>query len=52
MAAMSFVGNIKDVPDVINALIEAAAEGQFDKELQKLSDVIKAERAAAKAKKA
>jgi hypothetical protein len=45
------VGKMKDVPGVINALIEAAAEGQFDKELQKASDTLKAERAAAKAKK-
>ena len=46
------IGEIGDVGDAIDALIEAAAEGQFDKELQKVSDILKAERAAAKAKKA
>ena len=46
------IGEIGDVEDAIEALIVAAAEGQFDKELQKASDTLKAERAAAKAKKA
>ena len=46
------IGEIGDVGDTIDALIEAAAEGQFDKELEKASDIIKSERAAAKAKKA
>ena len=44
------VGNMKDVPDVINALIDAAKEGTFDKELQKVSDILKADRAAARKK--
>ena len=44
------IGEIGDVGDSIDALIEAAAEGQFDKELQKASDTLKAERAAAREK--
>ena len=46
------IGEIGDVEDAIEALIVAAAEGKFDKELQKASDTLKAERAAAKDKKA
>ncbi len=42
----------KQVPDCILSLIEAAQEGTFDKDLQKSADAIKADRAAAKAKKA
>ena len=45
------IGEIGDVGDTIDALIEAAAKGKFDKELQKVSDVIKAERSAAREKK-
>ncbi len=44
------IGDIGDVGDAIDALIEAAAEGQFDNELQKASDVLKADRAAARKK--
>ena len=45
------IGEIGDVGDAIDALIKAAAEGQFDKELQKASDTLKADRAAAREKK-
>ncbi len=40
------------LPEVLDTLIEQAAKGTYDTELQKAADAIKADRAAAKAKKA
>ena len=46
------IGKLGKVPDFLDALIEEAAKGTYDDELQKIANILKAERAAAKAKKA